>query len=301
MAPSSHKRIVRSGTNRHSPHCHDGDAIGGVADKRLSRAWRTSTLTRGWRYGQWSKIIAVAGRNMNVLFSTHTSPYYMPPLVLAERQILLVPTIPTHGGGGVVRTLNTPMRIISDIGALVSALPAEQQPDITIVLSDAFQNCVPVNLGAVPGHKVLLVADTHHGNVPLRTLLDYARRESPSIASSSHTIRIICIGSWRPILRRPPIFRTLTAPIFRSLYSISVRRPLSLWGRPASGWLRFRYLLEAIRDVGLPLIVREAPAPVAAAMYNATQVSLDCPREWRSQYAGVRGHGGRRFPVDRSP
>ena len=100
----------------------------------------------------------------------------MPPLVLAEQQIIIGPNYPNHIEGRLVRTLNTPWGRF-DIGALVSALPAEQQPDITIVLSDAFQNCVPVNLGAVPGHKVLLVADTHHGNVPLRTLLDYARRE----------------------------------------------------------------------------------------------------------------------------
>ena len=47
-------------------------------------------------------------------------------------------------------------------------------------------------------------------------------------------------------------------------------------GQTGKWWLRRRYLLEAIRDVGLPLIVREAPAPVAAAMYNAMQVSFNC-------------------------
>lgn len=101
----------------------------------------------------------------------------MPPLEVSYRQIIVGPNYPDRIEGGRVRSLKTAHGRY-DLGALVSSLPADQKPELTLVLADAFQQCLPENLAAVPGRKVLLAADTHHGQNPLQKLLAYTRQES---------------------------------------------------------------------------------------------------------------------------
>ena len=39
---------------------------------------------------------------------------------------------------------------------------------------------------------------------------------------------------------------------------------------------RRKYLLQAIRNAGLPLVVQQIPAPMAARIYNSTQITFNC-------------------------
>src|SRR5215813_2505825 len=111
----------------------------------------------------------------NVLYSTHTLPNSMPPLAVSGRQIIVGRGYPTRIEGR-VKSLNI-TRGRYDLARVVFSLPADQRPELTLVLADAFENCLPENLAAVPGQKVLLVADTHHGERPLQKMLAYARQE----------------------------------------------------------------------------------------------------------------------------
>ena len=109
-----------------------------------------------------------------ILYSTHTSPNYIPPLVISERQIVVGPNHPTSSGR--IPSLKIPHGRY-DMAGLISLLPSDQRPELIVVLADSYEQCVPVNLAAVPGRKMLLVADTHHGKNPLQKMLAYARQE----------------------------------------------------------------------------------------------------------------------------
>src|SRR5690349_6478327 len=91
---------------------------------------------------------------LNVIYSTHTRPDYMPPLSLSERQIIVGPGYLSSSVDGVTKSVNVPAGRY-DLASVARSLPAEQSPDLTIVLADASQSCWPTNLEAVPGRKLL--------------------------------------------------------------------------------------------------------------------------------------------------
>jgi hypothetical protein len=113
---------------------------------------------------------------VNILYSTHTTPDCMPPIAVSARQIVVGPGYPTRIEDR-VKTLNVaPGRY--DLASVAFSIPADQRPELTLVVVDAFQDCLPENLTAAPGRKVLLAADTHHGEKPLQKMLSYARQEA---------------------------------------------------------------------------------------------------------------------------
>ena len=151
----------------------------------------------------------------------------------------------------------------------------EQKPELTVVLVDAFQNCVPENLGAVPGRKLLLVGDTHHGNTPLRTMLEYARQELFDriiLTHDPHHLHWFAEAGIAPTAYIPNV----NCAYFPQRFIEQRQKTIGFVGQTENRWLRRRYLLQAIKDAGLPLIVREAPAAMAAAMYNSIQVTFNC-------------------------
>ena len=211
---------------------------------------------------------------MNVLYSTHTSPDYMPPLIISERQIIVGLSYPNSSEGGLVRSINV-MRGRYDLAALLSSLPDTQMPDLTVVLADAYQDCVPENLAAVPGRKVLLVADTHHGQNPLQKMLAYARQEPFDriiVTHDPHHLHWLAEANIAPTKYIPNINCAHFPQPF-----VENRNPAIVFVGNAEQWHpRRRYLLQAIQKAGLPLVVRQAPAPTAAAMYGSFQIAFNC-------------------------
>jgi hypothetical protein len=211
---------------------------------------------------------------MNVLYSTHTSPDYMPPLGITDRQIIVGPNYPTRIEERKVLSLNV-TRGRYDLAALVSSLPLEQKPELTVVLADSFQNCVPENLAEVPGLKLLLIADTHHGNAPLQTMLAYARREPFDrivVTHDPHHLHWFVEANIAPTIYIPNI------NCFHFPQQLNKRRQAAICfvGQAGQWHPRRRRLLQAIQNAGFPLIVRQAPASMAAAMYNSMQIIFNC-------------------------
>jgi tetratricopeptide (TPR) repeat protein len=65
-----------------------------------------------------------------------------------------------------------------DLGEVANRLPPEQQPDLVAVHVDGSSLAgTPKNLGAFRCPKILLVADTHHGEHPISGIIKYALRE----------------------------------------------------------------------------------------------------------------------------
>lgn len=211
---------------------------------------------------------------MKVLYSTHTSPELMPPLAVSEQQIIVGPKYSTDVDGNVVRTLNVaPGRY--DLAALISSLPVEQKPDLTIVLADAYQYCMPEGLADVPGRKLLLVADTHHGRSPLQRLLDYARQEPFDgivITHDPHHLHWFAEADIAPTTYIPNV----NCRYFPPRLAGTRRAAIIFVGQAGRLHRRRQYLLKEIHKAGLPLIVQRAPAPVAATLYDSTQITFNC-------------------------
>jgi len=211
---------------------------------------------------------------MNVLYSTHTSPDYMPPLAVSEQQIIVGPNYTTHKDGSTVRTLKVaPGRY--DLAALVFSLPTAQRPDLTIVMADAFQNCVPENLADVPGRKLLLVADTHHGDSPLQKMLAYARQEPFDrivVTHDPHHLHWFTEADIAPATYIP----NFNCAYFPPRWVEQRRAAIGFVGQAGQFHPRRRYLVQEIQKAGLPLIVQRAPAPVAATFYDSMQIAFNC-------------------------
>lgn len=115
---------------------------------------------------------------MRVLFSTASAAGYMLPPTLGDEQINCGPDWKDERDpAGRVRSLATPVGEY-DLAALAATLPGEQQPDIVACLVDASWRNVPRNLGAFRCPTVLLVADTHHLDSPLISMLRYVASEA---------------------------------------------------------------------------------------------------------------------------
>jgi hypothetical protein len=191
---------------------------------------------------------------------------------MSYRQIIVGPNYSDRVEGGGIRSLKTaPGRY--DLGALVSSLPAGQKPELTLVLVDAFQQCVPENLAAVPGRKMLLAADTHHGQNPLQKLLAYTRQEPfdrIAVIHDPHHLHWFTEAATSPAVYIPnPNVRHFPQPFNER------RQPkIAFVGQSGKFHPRRRALLEAIAKAGLPLVVRQATAPVAAGIYNAAQITF---------------------------
>lgn len=211
---------------------------------------------------------------VNILYSTHTSPDYMPPLVISERQIVVGPNYPHRIDAGRLRSIKiAPGRY--DLAALVASLPAEQKPELTVVLIDAYQQCLPENLAAVPGRKLLLVADTHHGQFPLQKVLAYARREPFDrivVTHDPHHLHWFAEAAIAPTRYVPNV----NVSHFPQPFNTRRQANIVFVGQAGQFHPRRRHLLQAIRKAGLPLVVQQAPAPMAAFMYNSAQIAFNC-------------------------
>jgi protein O-GlcNAc transferase len=210
----------------------------------------------------------------NVLYSTHTAPSYIPPLLISERQIIIGPNYPDASAGGRVKSIRVaPGRY--DLGALIPSLPKDQKPDLTVVLIDSFQHCVPENLAAVPGRKLLLVADTHHGETPLQKCLAYARQQPfdrIALIHDPHHLHWFAEAKIVPTTYIP----NANVAYFPQSFNEHRQPQIVFVGQAGQFHLRRSRLLQIVQNAGLPLIVQQTSASSAAAMYASTQITFNC-------------------------
>jgi hypothetical protein len=210
---------------------------------------------------------------VNILYSTHTRPDYMPPIAVSARQIVVGPGYPTRIEDR-VKSLNVASGRY-DLASVVFSIPADQRPELTLILVDAFQDCLPENLAAVPGRKVLLAADTHHGEKPLQKMLAYARQEPfdrIALIHDPHHLHWFTEAAIAPTTYIP----NLNVHHFPRAFSTHRKPHIAFVGQAGRFHARRRFLLEAIRNAGLPLAVQAVAAPAAAGIYGAAQVTFNC-------------------------
>ncbi|MBY0382250.1 MAG: glycosyltransferase [Xanthobacteraceae bacterium] len=211
---------------------------------------------------------------LNVLYSTHTSLGYMPPLEVSPRQIIVGPDYKSVTQDGLIRAINVRPGEY-DLGHLVASLPAGQKPDLTIVIADSFQMCVPRNLAAVPGRKLLLAADTHHGQAPLRKVIAYAQSEPfdrIAVIHDPHHLHWIAEAGIAPatyipnvnVQHHPTVFATVRQPVIAFIGRVGAFHP------------RRSALIEHMQRMGVPLRVQTAQTADAANIFATSQISFNC-------------------------
>jgi hypothetical protein len=218
--------------------------------------------------------ISLNPSDMNVIYSTHTDRDYMPPLAISERQVTVGPGFSNWTEHGRVRSLNVAYGQY-DLAALVASLPSDQRPELTVVLADSYQNCIPRNLARAPGRKLLLAGDTHHGPKPLEKMLTYARQEPFDgivVIHDPHHLHWYVEAGFEQTTYIPNI------NVAHLPQRFDERRKCSIVFVGQAGHLHARrqYLLGAIKDAGLSVEIMQATATEAALRYSGAQITFNC-------------------------
>lgn len=216
---------------------------------------------------------------MRILFSTVSAAAYMRPPQLGEEQIVCGPDWPDDvAPDGRVRSLRTPLGLY-DLGAILAKLPASQQPDVVVCLVDASRRNLPRNLAAFTGPKVLLLADTHHLQAPLITMLQYAATEKYDhhvfLYDRHHAeiFRAAGFGNlhWFPGLTFPHSDATV-----RASWKKGRRAPhLAFVGQVGHRHPRRTRLLAALTAAKLPVVPRAGSQAEALGFYGSSLLGFN--------------------------
>ena len=209
-----------------------------------------------------------------ILYSTHSSVDYIPPLVLSERQIIIGPKYPDQvDSGGRVLSINCQREF--DVAAVVATLPEDQRPDLFVALIDSFLVCVPRNVQALTCRKVAVIADTHHGPAPLASLLAYfavERYDRLAVTHDPHHLHWFAQADLGPVgLHLNLNVRDRPQPT-----PASIRPVIAFVGNTAVHHPRRRRLLDAMSRAGLPVEAGQATNDEAARRMASAQLCFNC-------------------------
>src|SRR5215470_6234038 len=119
-----------------------------------------------------------------ILVSWYADPRYIPPFVLSENQVTVGPkSFPDQ-----------PLSMFSawtpagrhDLRAALDAAGIAGSFDAIVVWADASGMNFPLNLDAFGCPTILCAGDTHHLQMPLRRVIEYARSVGYNFIVSSH-------------------------------------------------------------------------------------------------------------------
>lgn len=211
---------------------------------------------------------------LNVLFSTHSAPTYIPPLKLSEQQIIVSPRYSnvrdTRG-----RTVSINCTRQFDVCDLVGLLSESEQPDLFVALVDSSMQCVPRNLNSLKARKVLVIADTHHGQAPISRLLQYCRTEIYDRIAITHGPHHL---HWFVEAGLSPVSLHLNLNVCDHMCEFqAVRRPyIQFIGQVGPSHPRRSALLDQMAQAGLPVMHALLAAQNAAVQFAKAQLSFNC-------------------------
>lgn len=210
-------------------------------------------------------------RRKRVLVSWYTTPQYIPPFDLSDRQVTVGPKVEP----------DQPRMMFAgwtpageyDLPAALQSQGLPTAYDAVVVWSDASGSNRPLNLAAFDCPKVLCVGDTHHLNRPLTDMIAYARRAGFDFIVSSHN---------RPHLRWFGEAGFAKLAWIPGLKARHLPRPIKD-GRASQVCFigqsdfhpRRQRLLKALRQNSVPLLARQATREASADFYARSVASLN--------------------------
>lgn len=216
---------------------------------------------------------------MRVLLLTGSSARYMAPPQLGEEQINAGPDwTDAQDAGGRWVSLQTPAGEYS-IASLFAKLPLEQWPDVLVCLVDASRRNLPRNLGAFRGPKILLLADTHHLQSPLLTMIRYAAAEPFDrivFLYDRHHAPFFGAAGFKNLFWFPGLTFPHPDAAVRASWSGGERAPrIAFVGQAGKHHPRRTRLLSALTAAGLPLDQRVIAQDAALAHYGANLLGFN--------------------------
>lgn len=216
---------------------------------------------------------------MRILFSTGSAPQYMAPPQLADEQINCGPFWPDQQVDGRVVSLATPQGEY-DLAAVAARLPAGQQPDAVVCLVDASWINRPKNLAAFKCPKVVLVADTHHLNNPITSMLDYVAAEAFDrvvLLYDRHHGAFFRQASPRDLYWFPGLtFPHADATVAAAIRGAKAAPRIGFAGQASKFHPRRGRLLEVLRGAQLPLVQRQMPQSETLRFYAESLLGFNC-------------------------
>jgi hypothetical protein len=214
-------------------------------------------------------------RQKRVLVSWYTDPRYIPPFVLADRQVTVGPKVSPDQSQEPFDGFTPCGRY--DLFAALEALHLPTEFDAVVVWSDALGENQPVNLEAFNCPTILCVGDTHHLDTPLQKMIDYQNDAKFDFILSSHNRHhlhwFIEAGyanvAWLPGIK----VRNLSRPF------LDDRKAEVCFFGSAGGkaHLRRTHLLRELnRRKAFPFVAMVGRRDHAADRYSTSAVSLNC-------------------------
>ncbi len=214
---------------------------------------------------------------MRVLLLTGSPSSYMAPPRLGDEQIVGGPDWPdARAADGRWLSVSTP-RGEYDLAAVLAKLPMDEWPDVVACLVDASWRNLPRGLAGFRGPKVLLVADTHHLQSPLITMIRYAATEPYdriAFLYDRHHAGIFQAAGFRNLFWLPG----LTFPHDDSAFS-DPKAPrlaqIAFVGQAGKHHPRRGRLLDALRAARLPLRQQQLGQREALAFYGSSLLGFN--------------------------
>jgi glycosyltransferase involved in cell wall biosynthesis len=218
-----------------------------------------------------SKPAFVSARRALLFFLSAQDAYRRP--LFSSEEVFCGPDAADRTEGGKIRAIRT-VGNEPDVREILGRLPSDQLPEYVVVKADATGRCLPRNLSAVKGPKVLLVGDTHHMDAPIRSLTKYAGKEPFDHIVFDHTrhhARLFAESGFRNLHWLPALDYGFVYRHLRSFHS----RPLTFVGQVGRFHPYRRWLLGRLKDAGLPLEVLHAPLEKTADIYADSEITLN--------------------------
>lgn len=216
---------------------------------------------------------------MRVLFTTVSAASYMRPPVLGDEQIVCGPDWADDiAPDGRVRALRTPAGAY-DLGEILARLPAAQRPDVVVCLADASRRNLPRNLRAFTGPKILLIADTHHLQAPIMTMIRYAASEpfdQMVLLYDRHHAGIFRAAGFKNLHWFPGLtFPHSDATVRASWHQGPRRAGLAFVGQAGARHPRRTRLLARLAAAGLPLEQKVVDQAGALPFYGSSLLGFN--------------------------
>lgn len=210
----------------------------------------------------------------NILYAYQNPPDYIAPVMYSTRQVTIGPNIADQTlPSGQIVGMTTPAGAY-DLKAMIDRLPADQQPELILVMTDGSAINMPQGLDQFDVPKVLLVADTQHQDRPITTMVNYALSEAFDLivmAYTRHHAHYFAEAGLSNIYWLPGMcVRDFGHPFFDEKHF-----PLTFVGRLGDMHPMRSKTVEALQTAGIEIITAEAPPERSREVFGRSILTLN--------------------------
>jgi hypothetical protein len=208
---------------------------------------------------------------------------YLPPPAFSDNQVTLCPRDLAKGGG--LKFYSIPQGIVEcpsgdfDLYEFVHRCNQIEDKKFDLILislcSYSILYCKPLNTKKFGCPTVLLSGDTHHGIAPISRLLGYCIQENFDYVVTPHNRQHLhwfaSVGvknlAWLPLI---------SMTVITHEWVQTREKRVTFFGRVSIYHPRRSLLINALRESGLPLVIKSGRREEGAHLFAHSLISLNC-------------------------